>query len=253
LCGFEGIEPTGGVKFIEASWVEVPAFKGAVARNVISISSKEAARTAALLEKIFTAAPPDVVHTAFQKVARDLRVASEDEGYQPEESPFGEPAKLDEGKEPPKPSKGILDDAEDELTNALIDRVKKRVKDQLQGGTPSLPPSDSPNDSIIKQGGLYRSSLRMIVATSKNASEVVGRVESLNNVFGISVPQSVYSAALRVGPPNRYGSFRQFLDACGKTLKREPTAPEVKSIIRIGAVISAHQSRLADKKQKEIK
>jgi len=254
LCGYEGIEPTGGVKFIEASWVEVPAFKGAVARNVISISSKDSARTAALLEKIFTTAPPEVVHTAFQKVARDLKIGSEDEGYQPDENPFGEPANLDgEKKESPKPSKGILDDAETELTNALVDRVKKRVRDQLQGPVPSIPSSDSPNDTIIKQGGLYRSSLRMIVATAKTTADVVRRVEGLNTVFGISVPQTVYSAALRVGPSNRYGSFQQFLDACGKALNRAPTSPEIKSIIRIGAVMSAHQSRLADGKQKEIK
>lgn len=254
LCGYEGIDPTGGVKFIEASWVEVPAFKGAVARNVISISSKDSARTAALLEKIFTAAPPEVVHTAFQKVARDLKIGSEDEGYQPDENPFGEPANLDgEKKEPPKPSKGILDDAETELTNALVDRVKKRVRDQLQGPSQSMPSSDSPNDTIIKQGSLYRSSIRMIVATSETTADVVKRVEGLNTVFGISVPQTVYSAALRVGPSNRYGSFRQFLDACGKALNRAPTSPEIKSIIRIGAVMSAHQSRLADGKQKEIK
>jgi len=35
LCGHTTLDPTGGVTFIEASWVAVPAFQGAVMRNVL--------------------------------------------------------------------------------------------------------------------------------------------------------------------------------------------------------------------------
>ncbi|NBR66081.1 MAG: hypothetical protein EBT79_02175, partial [Actinobacteria bacterium] len=36
LCGHESEDPTGGVTFIEASWVANPAFTGAVMRNILS-------------------------------------------------------------------------------------------------------------------------------------------------------------------------------------------------------------------------
>ena len=42
LCGHETTGETGGVTFIEASWVAVPAFKGAVARNTLEIPSSNA-------------------------------------------------------------------------------------------------------------------------------------------------------------------------------------------------------------------
>ena len=35
LCGHPTVDPTGGVTFIEASWVATPAFPGAVMRNII--------------------------------------------------------------------------------------------------------------------------------------------------------------------------------------------------------------------------
>jgi hypothetical protein len=46
LCGDVTLDPTGGVQFIEASWVKVPAFKGAVARNLITLSSDDKGKTA---------------------------------------------------------------------------------------------------------------------------------------------------------------------------------------------------------------
>jgi len=39
LCGHDTLDPTGGVSFIEASWVAVPAFTGAVMRNVLTPES----------------------------------------------------------------------------------------------------------------------------------------------------------------------------------------------------------------------
>ncbi|MCS5690200.1 MAG: hypothetical protein NZ659_15615, partial [Acidimicrobiales bacterium] len=36
LCGHHTLDPTGGVTFIEASWVATPAFAGAVMRNILT-------------------------------------------------------------------------------------------------------------------------------------------------------------------------------------------------------------------------
>jgi hypothetical protein len=49
LCGHESLDPTGGVTFIEASWVETPAFTGAVLRNVMEASDSVAAKAAHIL------------------------------------------------------------------------------------------------------------------------------------------------------------------------------------------------------------
>lgn len=35
LCGHHSVDPTGGVRFNDASWVKVPAFTGAVMRNIL--------------------------------------------------------------------------------------------------------------------------------------------------------------------------------------------------------------------------
>jgi len=53
LCGHESEDPTGGVNFIEASWVEVPAFTGAVMRSIIEpakLSPKSLKQMQAVLE-----------------------------------------------------------------------------------------------------------------------------------------------------------------------------------------------------------
>lgn len=49
LCGHENLDPTGGVTFIEASWVETPAFTGAVLRNVMEMTDGLAERAASVL------------------------------------------------------------------------------------------------------------------------------------------------------------------------------------------------------------
>ena len=46
LCGDESLDPTAGVVFIEGSWVKVPAFKGAVRRNLITLSSDDKSKLA---------------------------------------------------------------------------------------------------------------------------------------------------------------------------------------------------------------
>jgi len=48
LCG-QGTDPNS-VKFIEASWVEVPAFSGAVLRNVLNVDKTLVVRTSSLID-----------------------------------------------------------------------------------------------------------------------------------------------------------------------------------------------------------
>jgi len=54
LCGHESIDPHGGVQFVEASWVETPAFTGAVLRNVLEPTEELNAKAA----KVLATPPP---------------------------------------------------------------------------------------------------------------------------------------------------------------------------------------------------
>lgn len=72
LCGHVSEDPTGGVNFIESSWVKVPAFPGAVMRGVIEpaqLSPKSVKQMKAVLE----APPKEWAKDAPQKAAKTLR------------------------------------------------------------------------------------------------------------------------------------------------------------------------------------
>jgi len=51
LCGHYTIDPTGGVRFIDASWVQVPAFTGAVLRNIVEPTPEISTRVAEALSR----------------------------------------------------------------------------------------------------------------------------------------------------------------------------------------------------------
>lgn len=74
LCGHPSLGDTGGVNFIEASWVEVPAFTGAVMRNIIEpgqLSPKSMKQMQAVLES----PPKEWVGDQPQKAAKQQRKA----------------------------------------------------------------------------------------------------------------------------------------------------------------------------------
>ena len=49
ICGHSSVDPTGGVQFIEASWVGTPAFTGAVLRNVLEPTEAQVQKAARIL------------------------------------------------------------------------------------------------------------------------------------------------------------------------------------------------------------
>lgn len=273
LCGDESLDPTGGVTFIEASWVEVPAFKGAVARNIVTVSSDREASVTRKLSTVFTSPVPRVDAGLIQKAAF-LKTSTEDGSFDdstledfggtPDETPNDGPS-----PEPAKEEKNPFADVEDDVAKALIDRVKRRVKDQLSRSDSKgdAEPSSDPNDTIIKQGQvdpgrirdyvsrvanqraklasakIYKAALRGIVTTSATDIDMVERIATLNQELGIFIPQIVYQTGLRVGPLEKYGSLDEFLSVASKTLGRVPTTVETKTLIRLGSLLSAHKNR----------
>lgn len=265
LCGDESLDPTGGVTFIEASWVKVPAFKGAVARNVVTLAKD--AKTAYEIQTTFTEVPvvnPEAVQkAASEKVADD---------YVPDDMPVDDSAPAEPGSDTgeapsvldPPADKSPFSDVEDELTTSLIEKVRKRVKDQIsKSKADDLLPTANDNNNMLREANeklekekarsaslvkvakaaVYKASLRAIVASSRTDIEVVERIATLNYELGISVPQSVYRAVLRVGPTDKYGSLNAYLEACKTAIGKQPSVSDTKTLIRLGTLLSAHGKR----------
>lgn len=255
LCGHEDLDPTGGVKFIEASWVATPAFTGAVLRNVLE-PTVEITRKA---RKVLSSPPNEWDENARKKAAfstdqksildqaasrRRARLASvfaqDDVMSDPSESGGeGEEAK----KEPANP----LKDLEEQLTQTLFDKVKKRVEESIKDDQPTGPAdaSISTNESLSRLANrtpgmvrVYEQSLRKLAKTASTDIELVDRIADYNQGIGLKVPVSVYRASLKVGAMGNYGSSQEFLSSCRKALGRSPTKVEAGVLIRLGKLLS---------------
>lgn len=274
LCGHETEDPTGGVTFIEASWVANPAFTGAVMRNILSPTevSTDMVRQA----KAVLAAPPKRWVASPNARAAKVRVAEdpvfdfsqfEDKGgdepaadspQSPEPAPGStpDPAVKDPGstpepaaKAPAKPSKNTdLDEPVDRLYKEVLERVENRVRDTLSG-KPSPTPEKStmaPNENLNKEAAVrtarrvYASAVRDIVATSPSDIDVVDRVASLDRSIGLRVPVLVYRTAVRVGSTSRYHSESSYLSACADALGRLPDQSEADALVRVGRILTHH-------------
>lgn len=265
LCGDESLEPTGGVTFVEASWVEVPAFTGAVARNVLSLATatpekKKAA--AAKLKRVFESKAPSA-RGSIQKAARLADMFDDDPSL---DAPSPEEAEAAESKEPkdpnaaPAPSESPLGGIQKELKKLVLENVKEELQTDLTKSKIEeqvLPPEDAPNDTVVKQArrqhfaGMkkaYVASLREIVATSASDADVMNRVATLNSEIGVSVPVSLYRAALKVGARDSYRDLPHFLKAAGKALGHPPSQGEAQTMIRLATLLGEHKDsrRLAE-------
>lgn len=201
LCGDDSLDPTGGVQFIEASWVEVPAFKGAVARNVITLDSDKA-KTASLIQDVFASDGPGMDLSSLVKTA-NLKEGAEDFDFG---GGGGEEPAPEEVK-PTEPPKGPFEEVEKELTENLIDKVKGKVKEELDKdkGMEALNPTESsaaPNDTVVKQAEVVS-----VVSTVETPQEIpVVASDPIPAVPAAAVPHEagikkevgrVYTAALR--------------------------------------------------------
>lgn len=261
LCGDLSLDPTGGVTFIEASWVAVPAFTGAVARNIVSVDTKSAKgkKVADQIRTVVSAPAREVDPTAMKKAARDLR--ADDDFGMGDEGGGDAPA-------PEAPSGSPLDDLREQIKKTLLDKVKEDLVAEItkskltdEAANPTATPTD-PNDTIVKQAAhlrragmrvAYQAAVREIVHTASGSADFVNRMATLNGELGISVPQLVYRAALKVGSSENYRDLHSFLGGCRSALGREPTGSEAKTLMRLAKLIAAVEvnRRHAEKLVKE--
>lgn len=262
LCGHPSIEPTGGVQFIEGSWVGTPAFTGAVLRNIIEVSpdSEIARKAAAILSQ-----PPEEWSATTRRKAAALATTFM-AGWGDEGEDSGGGGETDAAPAAPATSKGPFDDLEQELTDHLKDRVRKKLKKDMDETdlNEALSPEDSSssNENIVKEGDrlmmddlvadpsqrfVYGSTLSFLCRTASNDADLLNRVAELNMAYGVSIPVPVYRAALRLGSPSGYTSMSLFARACQAVLGKTPTIAEVKTLIRLGKLISRRgQARRGD-------
>lgn len=250
LCGDVSLDPTGGVQFIEASWVKVPAFKGAVARNLITLSSGDTGKTAKRIQNVMGTPAPEVASSGYLKAARSVRA---------DESGLDDAGGEDAAKEPAAPEapadplKGITD----ELKQYVLDNLKKSLKEDLSKSdlTKSLLPPDasiSPNDTVVKQArakrAAYLSRVRAIVRVASTDREVIQKIFLLNREYAIFFPEVLYRTALKVGGSHRYASLPSFIDGCRGYLGRNPTPMEARTLIRLAKLLSTRTVGVKPKK-----
>lgn len=241
LCGHESLEPTGGVQFIEGSWVSTPAFTGAVMRNILEPSANLSRQA----QKILSLPPKKWDADSRRKSATlgsstDLVLGQWDDEDDAEDEGGAE-------KEPQSPFKGL----EEDLTKHLLDRVKKRLQremsqeDEEEALTPESPASDHPNDTLVKEGAgrVYQASLDSLVRTASSSARLIDGVARLNKSIGIDIPVQVYRAVLAAGPYDVQDPV-PFLRACHRALGRRPSIVEAKTMVRLGKLISQREALL---------
>lgn len=276
LCGHKTIDPTGAINFVEASWVAVPAFRGAVARNILSWDKEgeteplnavpeEWGGASTEISNIPTGGEetPLMAKVAFLKEAGlwdDVEDALEEEDEDEEGSDDGDSedssdsdddsgdssdkkkGKKDKKEDPTKKLKDLENDVYDEV----VGRVKNRIKIDLNKmETPKgLGPEDSTshmNDTIIKEGSIsklaYVSAVEMISKTASNNREMMRLLEDYNKKVGVNIEQSLYTTALKLGSDTNYGSLGAFRKSASFFLGADPSPTQLRVLIRLSKLL----------------
>lgn len=222
LCGHKTYGQTGGVNFIEASWVAVPAFTGAVMRNIITPQeiNKEAVQ-------VLNTVPKQWDNSLELKAASSatMLVAEEESAPVQDTAPFK--------------------DLEDKLYEQVKTRVKERLESEMTPTEDNLPPADGPNDSIIKEGSksknakaMYKIAMGTLVRTARNEYDVVRGVIKVNEGFGLNFPSSLYVASIKLGSSRKYSSTTEYRNALYKLAHNRFNVAGIRMLVRISALLS---------------
>ena len=229
LCGHQTLDPTGGVTFIEASWVATPAFAGAVMRNILTPAemSEGAVKQA---QEVLSSPPQEWV--VDDRLAKAAALSGLTAGWDDDEEESGGD---DDGASPIKA-------LEDKIVAKILEKARQRIEDDLSGGDAIGPDSSmEPNDTLQREGfskKKYLIGLDAICKTSTKPVDLLNRVATYNTENNITLPVELYRAALRVGSTNKYQNLKGFLSTCASVLGRKPSLKEAKALIRLGKLLS---------------
>lgn len=235
LCGHYSDGPTGGVEFIEASWVKVPAFPGAVLRNILE-SNDAPPQLVSDLNNVMANPPGDISEykDLFLKAASIIKEAQA----------FDDPN--EEGSEEPKKQKSKLKDLEDEVYEYLMDKVKTRAESAMDQKKPTGGPDSiaKQNESLIRQANsfnrkqVYNAGLDSLIRVASSDTDLMNHVALYNNSMGVNVPVALYRTALKLGPTKRYASMESFLAASKRFLSRKPSRSEAEILLKLSSLLS---------------
>lgn len=275
LCGHDSIDPTGGVTFIEASWVAVPAFAGAALRNILA-PEQISVDTHGQMRQVLASPPPEWTDDGMAKAARlgndfdgddivfegsrtasqlraerleQLRRAQDmpppPPGGDPMAPPGGAPGGVPmDPMAPPggEAEKDPMEEMEDELEKYVLDKVKKRLQEKMQeevaedaASEPEL--ATSTNENINHQAGLVAGA-RAIVRIARSDVEMLDGLARLNESHGVKISRDIYRTALRVGSTDGHPSLEEYVRRCAAVLNRKPTLGEAKTLVRLGRILS---------------
>jgi len=229
LCGHPEMGDTGGVHFIEASWVAVPAFTGAVMRNILT-PEMVSAETKKKATEILSVPPSEwVTPTGNQKVARELYAGMFDD----DDDDGGD----DKGDTSPN----------QELEDEMVQVVKKRVQDRLKKelSPPDEPDENAPktedattyqNDTIVKEA-MRKGAVVGIMKISTTSVDLIEGLARLDKANGEPFSVDLYRTVLKVGSTTKHKTLKGFLTQCHRTLKRTFTSQEAKQMVRLAKLI----------------
>lgn len=241
LCGHHSDGETGGVKFIEASWVRVPAFPGAVLRTVlqpeeITIDNLRAAKS------LLSRAPQT---WSGEELDGYIKAASLVNAYRQVNGQFDFGGDEEEDAEDTS-DKGLLEETMGKAKKEIVKRLRQQIVDEISP-KPEIPPmSTSENtemDSNLLKNSfdiarLYQGAVSALVRVASSDADLLSGISQVNNSFGVSVPKELYRVALLLGPTYKYKSSGVYLERCAKVMGRTPCVSEQKTLVRLSNLLA---------------
>jgi hypothetical protein len=247
LCGHSSLDPHGGVKFIEASWVETPAFTGAVLRNVLE-AEKVSPEVIKKAELVLASPPPQWMADKYQKAANVLKTLAKNADWgDPEEGGGDEPAADPAAPEAPS-GPDPFSDLEKDIQTMVLDKVRQKVRDKInEDQAAKLTPENStakPNDNIVKQASrdmAYRAAVLAIARTASSDIEFMEKLAQYNMSVGIDVPAAIYRSTLKVGSTDNMVLLHNFVKSCRVAIGRMPKNSGTQTLMRLGKFLSKRE------------
>jgi hypothetical protein len=274
LCGhFTSPE---SVRFIEASWVANPAFKGAVIRNILSAQELQSVETK--VRMAFALPAPVADPNAMQKAARDLslfRMSAQDEEA-PAQPDAEAPAQPDAQAKPDEdPLHKAVKDLATVLKDQAVEHVRKEINQSEAGKVRENVDPNKENESLIRSAMqlpqwrkvaklvisfvgkaearkvlhgliLYKSggwgSVRTAGMTGKQILAVSRVLDLMTKKSSMAGETRVYRTVLNVGGTGPYEDEETYLAACRQVMGRRLTGNESGSLIEKGRLYALGRS-----------
>lgn len=262
LCGHH-TDPNS-VKFIEASWVANPAFKGAVIRNILT--AEELKGVESKVHMAFSMPAPMVDPNAMQKAARALWAQDPTTEQQ---APTQEPA------EDKDPIQKAVDDLTSQIRNQALEQVRKEISQGEAKTVEHIVDENKQNESLIRsamQSPEWRQIGKFVISfvgKAKARKVLLGLIHhksggwkqvrkagfsgtdilAVSRVLDVMTKKSsmagetrVYRTVLSVGGTAPYEDEETYLAACRQVLGRMVTGSEAARLLEKGRLYALGRS-----------